>query len=303
MSRYAQIRRSESWAKTWQFWNAHRSWACFAPAILGVLIAVARYLLGHGFQIANPAVLIVTAGSYVIGLAGSFLINYIWATPADLYSKQNDRIANLITDHEVARREFIAAHEATKQELAAEREKNSTPKIRGRIIEGFFQDWGSMIMEHLVKGRTLRTSSAWITLNVGLVNATPSRPVTIKDYSLVIETPAGTLKPQREVPFVPFSIDRASRQRRTDYPHADGLLRQEQEQIFELEKHVRSHPLAHGVEVTGFVRFVIADIEALDVDYKDEGVFKLQVDDSLGGVHEIVRPAGPWPDSGSLCEP
>jgi len=232
---------------------------------------------------------------------GSFLINYIWLSPAALHSEQHNEISNLIKAHDVSTRDLIKAHKETARELTAEREKNRTPEIRGRIIEGFSQDWGGIIMDQLVKGRVVRTSSTWITLNVGLVNETPSRPVTIKNYSLVIEMPTGTIKPTREIPFVPFRIDRTSWRRRTDYPHGESLL--QEEQIFELEQHVRLHPLVHGLEVTGFVRFVIADVEPLDNAYQDEGVFKLHIEDSLGGVRVIIKPKGSWPDTGSLCEP
>jgi hypothetical protein len=312
---YVEIRRARAFADTKEFWNVHRTLAYFAPPAAGLLALVVTFLRRHMGSIAStsatldvllPAALYALLWAvlvWALGWAGEFLLNYIWLSPAALHSERQTEISNLIKAHEQATQKLIAANEETKRELTSERAKNSTPVIRGRIIEAFFQDWGSIIMDSLIKGRTLRTSNSWITLHVGLVNVTPSSSVTIENYSLVIETPSQKLNPKREIPFIPFHIDRASRRRRADYPHSEGLLSNEDEQIFELEQYVRSHPLSYGVEVTAFARFVIEDIESLEDAYKDEGVFRLEVEDSLGGIHEIVRPAGPWPDTGSLSEP
>ena len=170
MESYGRIRRTAAWVETKRFWNVHQNWKYFAAPFSGLVVGVIR-MMWSGQEALLDFILTAVVWAicfYVVAWVGSFLINYIWLTPADLYSKQHAEITKLIQEHEVARREFIAANETTKRHLCAEREKNARPEIRGEAFRFVAGLCGESFLEN-----KLTSCHATIQFQLSLCNHRP----------------------------------------------------------------------------------------------------------------------------------
>jgi hypothetical protein len=136
METYGHIRRAAAWGDTKRFWNVHQVWKHFAAPVSGIVAGIIRMIWSGQTALLDSILTAVVWAVcfYIVAWVGTFLINYIWLAPADLYSKQHSKIAAHIEEHEAAKREIIAAHENTKQELATERQKNVRPDIQGEAF-------------------------------------------------------------------------------------------------------------------------------------------------------------------------
>lgn len=170
MEPYGCIRRVAAWVETKRFWNIHQNWKYFAAPVTGVVAGIIR-MMWSGQKALLDSILTAVVWAlcfYVVAWVGSFLINYVWFTPADLYSKQHAEISRLIAEHEAARREFIAANETTKRELSIEREKNGRPDIRGEAFSFVTTFHGESYLEN-----KLTSCHATIQFQLSLCNHRP----------------------------------------------------------------------------------------------------------------------------------
>ncbi|HZW95952.1 MAG TPA: hypothetical protein VFF64_23605 [Candidatus Eremiobacteraceae bacterium] len=288
MTSYPRLRLKRAVLDTVSFWNVHRTWTNFVPPFIGVVGIILSYISGLvGLKLLSNAALSVAfygflwAGFvWIAGWLGSFLINYIVLSPKAL--------------HEECTNEAEAARQKTAEitaELLAERGRNARPEITIAVTEGLFE-WGPF---EGTSGADRTTRADFIiTLGIQLVNIRPCGPPTVVDWSLEIETAGRTFHPQRERITDVLLIERDTRYRRT----RTGISRKVTEALAEFDE---GRPLVCGLPVSGYIRFVIRDLEKSDYDaFQDNMTLKLCAVDSFGQTHEFMRPPQVWPKNARI---
>src|SRR5260370_381364 len=94
VSQYERTRAARAFEETKKFWNIHRTWAQFVPALVGLLFGVLRNMSKTLIDTAVSG-LVWALCFYVMAWAGSFLINYLWFVPVALHREQQSRIGQL----------------------------------------------------------------------------------------------------------------------------------------------------------------------------------------------------------------
>ena len=127
MELYGRIRWPAVWNETRRFWSVLQTWKHFAAPLLGFILGIIQ-AIWRGQNAVFHAVLIALLWAvcfYVVAWAGTFLINYVWLTPAALYREH-------ATALEASHREtqsINASVEALRADLVAERDKDKHPEI------------------------------------------------------------------------------------------------------------------------------------------------------------------------------
>jgi hypothetical protein len=91
---YVRVRCIRAWGETSEYWNVHRHLAHFVPTGLGLIHAAIQMFLHSSKPPAEIALFGLvwavggTVGVYLVLLACSFLVNYIWKTPEALHAEQ-----------------------------------------------------------------------------------------------------------------------------------------------------------------------------------------------------------------------
>ena len=293
MGQYERTRIARAFDETKKFWNVHKTWAHFVPVLVGLVFGVLRVMSKTLIDTAVSGLLWALC-FYVVAWMGSFLINYIWSSPAALHTDKQKELNILITAHETATRDLIDAHENTKRELAIERDKNGEMEITVEILEGFFV-WGAF--QSSDPNTEGARSELFITLCLRLVNVNQARR-SVAECRLVIETQDGTVYDLKSEPVVvpsPHVIERD-----TGFYRAagGGVERTAIQSIPDLDLSV---PLERGVAVVGLVQFVISDLEKYtDGSFQNNATFTVVLTDSLRQKHEITRPRNAWEKNGRL---
>lgn len=122
---YTRERVSQSMARTRQFWNIHQAWSLIASALVGIGVSflVSWHEANRAAVRAVTVAIVAATATYVVGWIGSFLVNYIWIVPGEMYREQTRRIEE-------------QAKTIAQQSQTIERARNETPRLLEEVPIG-----------------------------------------------------------------------------------------------------------------------------------------------------------------------